>query len=239
MSLHLTKHGAGMPLVFFHGWGFDSQIWNSLIPLLAHKVQLILVDLPGFGASHPMDWSLFCASLLEQLPQRFALVGWSMGGLYATELAIQQPLRVKALFNVASSPRFIKADDWPGVTQTVFEQFYHNLAADRQATLNEFIALQMPKKNAVVYNGSLPSLTALKAGLDVLAHWDLRSQLAHVSIPVSYMFGRLDRIVPVDTLHIMQQHYSRFNYLFLHQAGHMPFLSHPELFAKELLGFIL
>lgn len=239
MNVHLTKHGSGMPLVFFHGWGFDSQIWHSLIPYLAHKVQLILVDLPGFGASCAMNWSLFSAHLLEQLPQRFALVGWSMGGLYATELAIQQPLRVRALFNVASSPRFIKADDWPGVTQTVFDHFYHNLARDRQATINDFIALQMPKKSAEVYNGHLPSLTALKVGLDVLADWDLRSQLAHLSIPVSYMFGRLDRIVPIDTLQIMQQRYPQFNYLFLHHAGHMPFLCHPELFAKELLEFIL
>ncbi len=51
MTIHITKYGNKHPLVFFHGWGFDSQVWLSLVPLLEDKYELILVDLPGFGAA--------------------------------------------------------------------------------------------------------------------------------------------------------------------------------------------
>ncbi|HAT9096795.1 TPA: pimelyl-ACP methyl ester esterase, partial [Legionella pneumophila subsp. pneumophila] len=43
MNIHLDKYGQGMPLVLFHGWGFDSQIWQPIIPYLKPKYQIILV----------------------------------------------------------------------------------------------------------------------------------------------------------------------------------------------------
>lgn len=59
MNIHLDKYGQGMPLVLFHGWGFDSQIWQPIIPYLKPKYQIILVDLPGFGLTPMMDWESF------------------------------------------------------------------------------------------------------------------------------------------------------------------------------------
>ena len=68
MKVHLNYFGQGKPLVFFHGWGFNHQIWLSLVPLLKERYQLILVDLPGFGLTPAMEWPEFKMQLLDILP---------------------------------------------------------------------------------------------------------------------------------------------------------------------------
>ncbi|MDR3442306.1 MAG: alpha/beta fold hydrolase [Legionella sp.] len=238
MTINLTKYGRGLPLVFFHGWGFDSQIWASIIPLLTTNYQLIMVDLPGFGQSPMMGWESFKEELLAQLPEQFSLVGWSMGGLYATRLAIEAPLRVTHLANVTSSPRFLSDESWPGVSKDVFVGFYQNLITDTRATLEEFISLHSSKNKVPPVLEHLPSSEGLKLGLEVLQDWDLRKGLKHLNIPVCYMFARLDPIVSVKTMNVMQEQYPEIKYVFFKRAAHMPFLSHMDLFLDEIRGFI-
>jgi pimeloyl-[acyl-carrier protein] methyl ester esterase len=65
MNVNIYKYGEGYPIVFFHGWGFDSQVWLPLAPKLMLNYQLIFVDLPGFGHTPIMDWDLFKDILLD------------------------------------------------------------------------------------------------------------------------------------------------------------------------------
>ncbi|CEG56841.1 alpha/beta fold hydrolase [Legionella fallonii] len=238
MNVHIKRYGQGMPLVFFHGWGFDHQIWLSLIPELQNHYELVLVDLPGFGRTDMMDWPTFKRFLLEFLPREFAIAGWSMGGLYATRLAIEEPKRVLYLLNINSSPRFVAEESWPGVTKEVFSHFYKNLSLDISKTLNEFIALQVNKSNIQFSLGAPPSRDGLESGLSILDEWDLREEIRDLLQPTCYMFGRLDPITPVKTMHKMQLDYPDFKYVLFNKAAHMPFLSHSELFIKEILEFI-
>jgi pimeloyl-[acyl-carrier protein] methyl ester esterase len=237
MNIHLTKYGQGIPLVFFHGWGFDSQIWLPLIPALPNY-QMILVDLPGFGLTPMMDWKSFKEHLLTQLPAEFALAGWSLGGLYATRLAIEEPHRVKALLNITSVPRFISDTLWPAVAKDVFANFHNNLSKDITQTLNDFIALQVNKNKIRFDLGVFPSKEGLESGLDILASWDLRQGLHTLQVPVCFMFGRLDPITSIKTMNVMEIVYPDFKYVLFHRAAHMPFLSHTDLFITEITGFI-
>lgn len=238
MNIHLTSYGKGIPLVFFHGWGFDSQIWMPLLPKLTDSYQVILVDLPGFGLSSMMDWATFKTMLLNLLPDQFALAGWSMGGLYATRFAIEAPGRVTSLLNIASSPQFVADELWPGVPKDVFIKFHHNLSFDLTATLNEFIALQANKKNYDFTPSKAPSKEALECGLNMLDSWDLREELQRLTQPTCYLFGRLDPITSVKTMQAMQLLYPQFKYILFKKSAHMPFLSQSDDFIDELLGFI-
>jgi pimeloyl-[acyl-carrier protein] methyl ester esterase len=238
MNIHIKRYGRGMPLVFFHGWGFDHQIWLPLIPELQEHYELILVDLPGFGHTSMMDWHTFKTFLLEFLSKEFAVAGWSMGGLYATRLAIEEPKRVLCLLNINSSPRFIADATWPGLSKEVFFHFYENLSQDMSKTLEDFIALQINNTNIPLSLGAPPSQEGLELGLDILGDWDLREGIKKLVQPTCYMFGRLDPITPVKTMQTMQQYYPDFKYVIFNKAAHMPFLSHPELFIKEILEFI-
>ncbi|OCH98591.1 pimelyl-ACP methyl ester esterase [Legionella jamestowniensis] len=234
MSLNIKIQGEGLALVLLHGWGFDHTIWFNIAAPLERKYTLYLVDLPGFGLSSLMNWEQFKCELLRQLPNQFALLGWSMGGLYASRLAVELPEQVTHLINIASSPRFIKEKNWPGVAEDVFNYFFHNLTVKPHQTISEFVSLQLKNQPCHYFPQSLPPVESLQAGLDILAGWDLRESMHHFKKPTSYLFGRLDAITPHTTMAAMQKLYPSFNYMMFPKAAHMPFLSHEEDFINTL-----
>ena len=241
--LHVKKAGKGQPLVLLHGWGFDGSVWDSLSQLLSHDYELYQVDLPGFGLSDVMDFAMFKQCLLAQLPPQFMLIGWSMGGLFATRLAVEAPFRVTRLINVASSPCFLRAQNWPGVSLDVLTKFHQSLSSDPRGTLNDFIHMQLhglsicERQNVIDRLGDLTQdslQVGLSIGLSILSEWDLRADLYKLNLPVFYLFGRLDAITPYRTMAAMQRDYPHFTHQLIAGAAHVPFLSHIDEFMLTL-----
>lgn len=224
--------GKGVPLVMFHGWGFDSQVWAPLAPALQQHAHLYLVDLPGFGQSALMDWECFKSQLLHQLPEQFAVVGWSMGGSYAIRLASECPDRVTQLVGICASPKLISENDWPGIDAKMFDVFMSQFVSHPAETLQSFVMAQTGKI-LQVDAARLPSLAALEAGLKLIKSWDLRQAL--LTVPQAcFMFGRLDAIVPARTLKAMQSQFPQFKYVLFERDAHMPFMSNQQRFLLEL-----
>ena len=238
-SKHIQIIGQGMPLVWFHGFGFDKNIWQALATSLEDHFCSYLVDLPGFGGSPELEWEVFKDALLIDLPEKFNILGWSLGGLYATRLAIEMPNRVSHLINVASSPFFIKQKGWPGVPKSQFGAFCDNLMQDPEKAMQTFI--QSYNMGIFPIENTAPAyrLSSLLAGLEALRLWDLRKLLANLQCPAFYIFGSHDSIIPRGLCKVMQKSHSRFRYALIESAGHAPFSSHKSLFIHELKQFLL
>ncbi len=114
-------------LVLLHGWGLNQAVWQQIIPFFSDDYQLLTLDLPGFGHQqhHPTPYTLTAvvAQLAQQIPPQSLVLGWSLGGLIATQLALDFPDKIKALALVASSPCFLAKTDWPGMESKVLTQF--------------------------------------------------------------------------------------------------------------------
>ena len=104
--------GEGPPLLFVHGLSGAWQNWLENIPHFARTHRVIAVDLPGFGAQPDaalgdLDPCLrpLPARLLRAAREsgRCSLVGNSMGGFIATEVAINEPERVEDLVLVSAA----------------------------------------------------------------------------------------------------------------------------------------
>lgn len=226
MTIHLSISGQGMPLVLFHGWGFDSRIWGQLTPHLIQHYTVILVDLPGFGLTPSLGWEAFQKELLARLPEKFAMVGWSLGGLVAMRIACEAVGRVSHLVCIASSPKFVSDDSWPGVPFEKMHQFKERLQKEPQKVLNEFTALQVPGCLGNAF--ASPTIEGLTTGLEWLLRWDLREAIKTLALPVLFMFGRLDSIVPSATMGAMQRAYPQFEYQMVKKSAHSIFLTHTE-----------
>lgn len=74
--------GEGPPLLLLHGFGISYKIWQALIPLLKSHFQLILVELPGIGASPPVRpgelYYAASADRLDALRRKLGLARWSI-----------------------------------------------------------------------------------------------------------------------------------------------------------------
>ena len=82
---------AGLPLVCVHGWSLNGRVFDALRAALPQGYPLQTLDLPGHGGS-PWQGELGSleaqtAWLLQRLPPRCALLGWSLGGQLALQAA--------------------------------------------------------------------------------------------------------------------------------------------------------
>jgi len=132
-------------LVLIPGWGFDARVWQPILAELNLCYELICLDLPGRDLDLHINLDNMVAELEKNLPPRACYLGWSLGGLVAMRLARLLPARVEKLFLVGATPKFLAADNWPGMAMQTFDNFMHLVQHDPQRSLREFMALQLPK----------------------------------------------------------------------------------------------
>ena len=145
--LRIRTYGTGSPLVLLHGWGLNSGVWQSVIERFSQRYQVITIDLPGYGenvACVPEAYTLaaVCEWVADKIPANAILLGWSMGGLIAQQIAIQNSPSLRALITLSSSPCFQQKKDWLGIKPNVLGTFEQQLAQDYVKTLNRFMAIQ-------------------------------------------------------------------------------------------------
>jgi len=114
-----SEHASAPPLVCLHGIGGDATSFRAQIAGLAGPDQRVLSwDMPGYGGSAPlaaMDFAALCERLCAALDElgltRVIIVGQSIGGMIAQEMAIRHPGRVAGLVLIATVPGFGGRDD--------------------------------------------------------------------------------------------------------------------------------
>lgn len=238
-------------LVLLHGWGLNAEIWHCIREELASHFTLHLMDLPGFGRSRgfgAMSLDEMAQQVLDAAPQNAVWLGWSLGGLVASQIALSRPDRVKALVTVASSPCFSAQDAWPGIKPEVLAGFQQQLSEDFQRTVERFLALQTmgtetARKDArtlkqTVLSLPMPEVEVLNGGLELLKTVDLRAPLASLTIPHLRIYGYLDGIVPRKVAPLLDDLWPKSQSMVVAKAAHAPFISHPDEFCSALTVFI-
>lgn len=115
LDLFYQSSGSGVPLLFIHGLGSSAADWELQEPVFAGKYRVIAPDLRGHWRSAkppgPYSMSQFSADLAALLKQLDAgpahVVGLSLGGGIAFQLALDAPQLVKTLTIVNSGPEMI------------------------------------------------------------------------------------------------------------------------------------
>ncbi len=237
-------------LVLLHGWGLNAEVWNGIAPRLSSQFTLHLVDLPGFGRSQhygAMTLEAMAEAVVKRAPASALWLGWSLGGLVASQIALTSPQRVAGLITVASSPCFSAKDDWPGIKPEVLAGFQHQLSEDYRRTVERFLALQTlgtetARQDArllkdVVLNQPMPTVEVLNGGLEILRSVDLRAPLCGLQVPFLRLYGWLDGLVPRKIVASLDALWPHSESLIFDKAAHAPFVSHPQAFCDALLAF--
>lgn len=250
--MHIETRGHGPALGLIHGWAMHSGLFGPLVDRLSKSHTLHLVDLPGHGHSNASDAALEPAPLAAELVDRVpdaAWLGWSLGGLVALRAGLDHPDRVRALVLVASSPRFVKGDDWThGVGPTLFGEFGLALERDFRGTLDGFLALEalgsssaqdeLRKLRAQAFERGEPAPAALQQGLQLLDSQDLRSELPRLQVPSLWIAGRRDRLVPPGAMAAAAALAPGARSIEIADAGHAPFLGAADEVAVEIDSFL-
>lgn len=257
-SVWRAVRGTGTDIVVLHGWGLNANIWTPVVTPLAQVGQLHRLDLPGYGESPwptdtPLTFENLCELTLAALPERCHLIGWSLGGLVATELALRYPERFYSLTTVASSPFFpaesnVTEGDWPGIEPHILNTFAKQLSKDFKRTVERFLALQslgspharedVKQIKEWLFAKPMASVEVLDAGLDMLASVDLRKRLPELQVPCLRMYGKLDALVPKAVAERVSTWLPQSECYVAPKCSHAPFISDPEGFINRLVPFL-
>jgi pimeloyl-[acyl-carrier protein] methyl ester esterase len=211
------------------------------------------IDLPGHGRSpwHPAraDFESQLEDVLAALPARCVLLGWSLGGKLAMEIARRHGALVAGLVLVSSTPRFAQSADWPhGMDAGELEAFSGLVDQDWRQTLSDFVWLQLRgSRNAAVTQQRVeealathgaPHPDALRRDLDLLGATDLRSRVPQINQPTLAIAGQNDRVTPAAATRWIAATLRDARYAEIPRAGHASFVSHTDEFVAIVRPFL-
>ena len=257
-----TDSGDEDPAVLVHGLGGQWQNWLENIPRLAQDRRVIAMDLPGFGCTpEPSDdvdvtipqYGRWVNQLCDRLGLgQIDLVGNSMGGYIAAEVAIQFPERVKRLVLVSaagiSSAEVLQLPiltfgRMAAALATNAAARYRRLAA-RPITRHVSLALvaRHPRllKADLAYEGFFkgggkPGFDdALRASLD----YDFRERLSEVKVPTLIVWGERDSIIPIRDADQFERLIDDSRKVVMDDCGHVPMAERPQAFNDVLVEFL-
>lgn len=262
-SVNVVEIGSGPPLVFVHGLAGSWTNWLENICEFADDHRVIALDLPGFGASElpsePISIPGY-ARLLETLCAEFqivsaAIVGNSMGGLVAAELALRHPQRVERLCLVSAAGLSIQKLPLKHLLKALSPlervvSFYGGLIASRSGTLARRARLRKLMLLTVVAHGELlpaPLAAELVAGagrpgllpgLRAMTDYPLRDRLGEIACPTFIAWGERDHLVPVKDAHEFERLIPGARKVIYADTGHVPQLERPACFNEDLRAFL-
>ncbi len=242
-QLHYLDIGNGPVLVLLHGWAMSSRIFAGMVEALSGDFRLLVPDLPGHGDSDPgTDYGLnalvvdigywFKALGLD----RFNLLGWSLGGQIAMQLAADNTLPITRMVVASSTPKFCQATDWQnGLPETQVRAMQRQYRRDSAATLAEFNQMMFAGEQSAVAHAelvheqtNLPDPNAGAQTLATLKTADIRRRLPEIKVPTLVHHGRADTIIPASAGEYLAEHIPAAKLVVWDAVGHAPFLSRPE-----------
>lgn len=248
VKVRVFEAGSGTPLVFFHGAGglFDQ---NPFLDRLAEKYRVFAPELPGFGESSGEE-------LLEDM-QDFALHGWdvitalgltkphlighSMGGMIAAEMACLAPNDLFKLVLVASAGLWIPEEPIPDVFSFLPHEFAQYLFHDRaagEAMLTGGLNLKDPQALMEFYIGNARRMGTAGKMLFPIPNRRLSKRLYRLTAPTLLVWGKSDRLIPLVYADRFQSYIPHAEKILIDEAGHMLPYEQPEAFVEAVAGFL-
>jgi pimeloyl-ACP methyl ester carboxylesterase len=254
--------GSGPPVLCLHGLGGTKASFLPTVAALADAYRVIAIDLPGFGdsakpLSAPYDAPYFAraaTAVLDSLGiERAHLIGNSMGGRVAIEVALLEPERVNRLVLLSAALAWLRERRWKWLLQfplprlgliqptprSITEPLVRRLVPGGNdgwsaAGVDEFLrAYLTPRGRAAFYAAARNVYMDEPHGENGL--W---TRLAEISPETLFVWGRHDALVPIGFMKHVERTLPAARHVEL-DCGHVPQLERPrETHAaiREFLG---
>jgi len=251
VSLRYDRVGNGPAVLLIHGWTCNRTFWERQVVALRDRYTVVTVDLRGHGeSSHPRTGYAIgtMAGDLEYLVRalrvpRVAIVGWSMGGLVALELARRLGDKASALALVCTTPGGLSDAENPLAQPDAAAEMKARLTADYRAFLREFGGrlFKDPASPLVAWTvGQLQKTPphVAEACLDATLAADFRPTLAKLALPTAVLHGRHDTILPLAGGELLAKTIPGARLTVFEDSAHAPFVEEPDAFNAALLAFL-
>jgi pimeloyl-ACP methyl ester carboxylesterase len=254
LTMYSVEAGAGDPLVLIMGLGGDHLAWGFQFPAFAERYRVIAFDNRGAGQTdapdHPYTTRMMAedtVGLMDALGiERAHVLGVSMGGMIAQELALGHPERVRSLqlhCTLGRPDRYLQAQIDVSRTQ--------RRALDREQAMRagylwlfapatfderpEFVETIL--RNALA-NPHPMSLTGFLRQCDAVETHDALDRVHAIRAPTLISVAAQDILVPPRFSQALAERMPDATFRLIEGAGHGYFWERPDVFNQMCLEFL-
>jgi pimeloyl-ACP methyl ester carboxylesterase len=252
--VHYEVDGRGKPLVFLHGWLGSWDVWRDTMRTISglRQYKIYALDFWGFGDSAKKSASFFTISSYVFMVDQFMeimgiaqapVIGHSMGGTVAMNLALEHPSRVEKVIVIGSpmigsslnillklaGHKFIAYLVWNNLDllRLGLRIFSSQSAKDGQK-LYSMIKEDLSRTTVEAFRRSIASLREI----------NLKPYLSQIQVPTLAIYGKKDNIVHPSQARIIGEQVRGARVEWMNGSKHFPMLDEPEQFTKVLLDFL-
>jgi pimeloyl-ACP methyl ester carboxylesterase len=274
LEIHHVHGGAGSPpVLFIHGLGSAGYLeWRFNLPVIGRSHRVFAPDLPGFGRSEkpragygiPL-FSRVVDEYIRDLSLKPVLVGASMGGRVAIEVALRRPEAVRkvVLVNALGVVRPNLQPFYPlllvpklgegmlGLMREALHRLpphlirryagrYMGLPGDLERLLDEdyLAGLREMHASAGYPRAYVATVRSLADPRQFRTHNQLMARLAATGLPVRLIWGARDKLLPLDRARLAHQRLPGSRLAIIERSGHTPQAEDPEGFNNVLEDFL-
>lgn len=228
-------------LFLIHGWAADNSVWPEWLRNLSFE----------YEESNFPDYVCLEHAFLEcwaKANRKITVLGWSMGGMLALELAFRHSDKIEQLLLLSTTAKFVKAADYTaGLDAAIVRNLERKLGRQQRSAQEGFYKLMFSEQEGPYLTAYLENkaesfyqldLESLKKGLLYLREKDLRSQLSSVKIPCQIIHGSADGICLPAAAEYLQANLPLAQTHYFEGAGHILFFTQAEALKKIILNAI-
>lgn len=243
VKVFVRRSGKGSPVLFLHGAAGITE-WSPFFQNLSETREVWVPDHPGYGLSDDPKWirnlsdlSMFYLDLIETIGPEvgFHLVGHSLGGWLAAEIAIRNLKGINRISLISPSGLRLK-----GVPRG--DYFIWN-AEERARNFVYSNSLQESMLSATLADDQIDidiknkQSTAKFAWQPRSFNPDLEKWLHRVKVPVQIIWGANDKVIPVAYGDLWKRSLVGSELFILRECGHLPTIEQPDELLKIITGF--
>lgn len=260
-SIHYHEAGSGEPIVLLHGGGPGASGWsnyNRNIEFLSKIFRVIVPDLPGFGKSDmkPRDqntWEFYgplMGRFLDALGiDKAHFIGNSLGGATTLMLALERPEKVDRMILMGTAgglPTFSVTPtdpiktllyfyDGEGPSKARLKNFVNQFVFDPSQITDELLDQRMAAamRPEIVDNPPMRPVPG-KPRFEIWRD----PRLANLKQEVMFIWGREDRVMPIDGVFVLLKQIPKARLYVLPQCGHWAQWEHADEFNRVCTGFL-
>jgi pimeloyl-ACP methyl ester carboxylesterase len=254
VELYYESHGDGPPLLLIAGLASDSQSWLPVLRGLSSRRRVITFDNRGAGRTQPPDAPISISAMADDAVGLIAhlgldsvdLLGHSMGGFVAQDLASRYPRQVGRLILAGTSIRNCRRNnvllqDWAagleaGIDpESWFRNFFYWIFSARfyedEAAVSEAV------RAAVAYPYP-QSPAAFRGQVRALSQFDGAAGSARIAARTLVLGGQEDLLFPARACAELAEKIPGASLSFIDHAAHAMHWENPRAFTEAVLGFL-
>jgi pimeloyl-ACP methyl ester carboxylesterase len=251
-KLWWEEMGTGEPVLAIMGLSFPLEMWHRTAPALARNFRVILFDNRGVGRSDvprgPYSIPMMArdaAAVMDAAGLASAhIVGASMGGMIAQELALMFPERVRSLVLGCTWCGGLRAVR-PNLRAMPDMRNYHRMTPEEKIRLlvPVLYAPTTPaeriEEDMAIRLRNFPSAKGYYSQLLGTLVWSSFSRLERIHQPVLLLHGDMDRLIPVENARILAKRLPDCRTCIVPNAGHVFTTDQPRLANERATEFLL